>query len=277
MDSATDRQFADAQTVRVALRILSPLTCIGRSHYVNAEFFQYLGVQTMKSVASNLIFSALAIATLLPVAALAQNYPNQGYLVDGSGRIVTSATPGQCWHTGEWTPALAVEACDPVIKRVADAPAPAPVPKAVVAIADPIPTPPPVVVKQLPQKVSFSADALFAFDKSALKPDGKTMLDELAHQIEGAQYDKILVTGHADRIGSAPYNQKLSERRANEVKAYLVGKNIPTDRITASGFGETQPVTQSSDCLGPKSAKLITCLQPDRRVDVEMQGTKPAQ
>lgn len=231
----------------------------------------------MKSVTRNLIFSALAITTLLPVAALAQNYPNQGYLVDGSGRIVTSATPGQCWHTGEWTPALAVEPCDPVIRRVVDAPKPAPVPKAVAVAAAPIATPPPIFVKPLPQKVSFSADALFAFDKSVLKPDGKTMLDDFAQQIEGAQYDKILVTGHADRIGSAAYNQKLSERRANEVKAYLAGKNIPTDHINASGFGETQPVTRSSDCVGPKSAKLIACLQPDRRVDVEMQGTKPAQ
>jgi len=221
---------------------------------------------------NQLLFSALVISTLMPVAALAQSYQNPGYWVDGSGRIVTSSTSGLCWHSGEWTPALAVEPCDPVIKRAVAAPAQKPAEIAAAPVA-----PPPAPIQQPPQKVSFSADALFAFDKSALKPDGKTMLDDLAQQISGTEYDRILVTGHADRLGKAAYNQKLSERRANSVKAYLVEKNVPADRISASGLGETQPVTKAGDCVASKRVKLIECLQPDRRVDVEMQGTKPVQ
>jgi OOP family OmpA-OmpF porin len=221
---------------------------------------------------SKLIFSALAMAALMPVAAVAQSYPNQGYWVDGSGRIVTSSTSGECWRTREWTPALAVEPCDPVIKRMSAAPAE----QVAQAAPAPVAVPAPVVITPFPQRISFSADALFAFDKAALKPEGKTMLDDLAVQLKGVNYDTIEVTGHADRIGSAAYNQKLSERRANEVKSYLVEKSIPADRISASGLGETQPVTQLADCKGPLNAKRIACLQPDRRVDVEMKGTKPA-
>ncbi|APW41791.1 OmpA family protein [Rhodoferax saidenbachensis] len=220
---------------------------------------------------SKLIFSALAMAALMPVAAVAQSYPNQGYLVDSVGRVVGSATPNQCWHTSEWTPAMAVEPCDPVIKRMSAAPAE----QVAQAAPAPVAVPPPVMMP-MSQRTSFSADALFAFDKAALKPEGKTMLDDLAVQLKGVNYDTIEVTGHADRIGSAAYNQKLSERRANEVKSYLVEKNIPANRISASGLGETQPVTQLADCKGPLNAKLIACLQPDRRVDVEMKGTKPA-
>jgi OOP family OmpA-OmpF porin len=141
----------------------------------------------------------------------------------------------------------------------------APAPKA--AVAAPTPTP-------LPNKVSFSADALFAFDKSMIKPEGKTMLDDLVQQLSGTQYDKVILVGHADRIGNAAYNQKLSERRAAAVKGYLVQKQLPSDRISASGKGEAEPVTKPTDCSAVKMPKLVECLQPDRRVDVEMTGTK---
>jgi OOP family OmpA-OmpF porin len=221
----------------------------------------------MKSPRKTLL-SALVVTALLPLAALAQNYQNPGYWVDGSGRIVTSSTSGLCWHSGEWTPALAVAPCDPVISRAA---APVPVAQAAEVAPAPIAAAP---ARLLPQKISFSADALFAFNKSTLKPEGKTMLDDLAHQLNGADYDRVLVTGHADRIGSAAYNQKLSVQRAEEVKTYLVGKDIPANRISATGKGETEPVTKAGECVGNKSAKLIACLQPDRRVDVEMTGTK---
>ena len=228
----------------------------------------------MKSI-PKLILAAFAATALIPAAALAEDARNQGYLVDSSGNIVLSSTSGLCWHTSDWTPARAVEQCDPVIRPIA-APSP-PQPKAAeVAAAPPaqIPQPQPAPPRPLPQKMSFSADALFAFDKSELKPEGKAMLDDLVLQLNGTAYDNILVTGHADRLGSAAYNQKLSERRANGVKTYLVGKEIAAGRIIAAGQGETQPVTKAGDCKGPQNAKLIACLQPDRRVDVEMTGTK---
>jgi OOP family OmpA-OmpF porin len=218
------------------------------------------------------ILSTVLIAALLPVAAMAQSYKNQGYLVDGSGSIVTSPTAGLCWRTGDWTPALAVAPCDPVISTAV----PLPVAKAAEVAPAPLSAVPAaiVAVKPMSQKMSFSADALFAFDKAALKPEGKTMLNDLVQQLNGASYDSVLVTGHADRIGRAAYNQKLSVQRADEVKAYLVGQNIPASRVIATGKGESEPVTKAGECVGKTNAKLITCLQPDRRVDVEMTGTK---
>ena len=128
--------------------------------------------------------------------------------------------------------------------------------------------------KLLPQKINFSADALFDFDKAVLKPEGKTMLDELARTLQGAKYEVIMATGHTDRFGSVAYNQKLSERRANAVKDYLTSKEIPANKVSVDGKGKTQPVTKPDDCKGPKSAKVIACLQPDRRVDVEVTGSK---
>lgn len=226
----------------------------------------------MKST-TKLILTALAATVMLPATGFAQDSRNQGYLVDASGNVVMSATSGLCWHTTDWTPARAVEPCDPVIKPIAAAPVLAPK-AAVVAAAPPAPAPQPEPAKPLPQKMTFSADALFAFDKSGLKPEGKTMLEDLVRQLNGTSYETILVTGHADRLGSAGYNQKLSVRRADAVKEFLVSKNIAATRINATGKGETQPVTKPGECKGVQSAKVIACLQADRRVDVEMQGTK---
>jgi OOP family OmpA-OmpF porin len=229
------------------------------------------GISLMKNRNKH-VWSVLAIVALLPTATLAQSYPNQGYWVDESGAIVTSSVSGLCWHTGEWTPELAVESCDPVLKRVAVAvPQQAPAPAAPVAVAQ---AAPPVPLEMPSQKVSFSDDALFGFDKSEIKPAGKIMLDGLVDQLKSAQFDTVQLTGHTDRLGSAAYNQSLSERRANAVKNYLVSKNVPSERVKATGLGETQPVTKPTDCVGKTSPKLIACLQPDRRVDVEMSGTK---
>lgn len=226
----------------------------------------------MKSM-TRFVFAAFAATALIPATALAQDARNQGYLVDMSGTIVTSANTGLCARDSDWTPARSAEPCDPTNRPVAAAPAPAPQ-AAVVAAAPPAAIPQPEPAKPLPQKLSFSADALFAFDKSVLKPEGKAMLEDLVRQLNGATYDVVSATGHTDRFGSNEYNQKLSERRANAVKEYLVSKDILASRINAEGKGETQPITKASECTGAKSAKVIACLQPDRRVDVEMQGTK---
>lgn len=197
----------------------------------------------------------------------AQDTRNQGYLVDTNGNIVTSATTGLCWRDSDWTPAREV-GCNPAPRQV-EAPAPK-----LAAVTPPQSAAAPAPAKMLPGKINFSADALFDFDKSLLKPEGKAMLDELARELNGAQYQVIVATGHTDRFGSNDYNQKLSERRSQAVKDYLVSRDIPASRIDAEARGETQPVTKAGDCLGAKSAKVIACLQPDRRVDVEVTGTK---
>lgn len=217
------------------------------------------------------VMLACAAMALIPVASQADDARSEGYLVDVNGTIVTTTNTDLCWRDIEWTPSRSAEPCDPRNKPVAAAPAAKAI---VIAAATAAPMARPAEVKPLPQKMSFSADALFAFNKSVLKPQGKTMLDELVRELDGGTYDVILVTGHADRIGSKEYNQKLSVRRANTVKDYLVSKDVPAGRIDAEGKGETQPVTHSGDCKGVKSAKVIACLQPDRRVDVEMNGTK---
>ena len=140
-------------------------------------------------------------------------------------------------------------------------------------VAAPVAAPAPAYVRTS-QKFSLSGDALFAFDKSELKPEGKVMLDDLVAKLDGTTYDTIMSIGHTDRFGSNAYNQKLSERRAHTVKDYLIGKNIQSARIDAEGKGEMQPVTRADDCKGAATSKVIACLQPDRRVDVEITGTK---
>jgi OOP family OmpA-OmpF porin len=217
------------------------------------------------------------IAALVPALAMAQvNGTNQGYLVDTNFNVVTAVNGTVCVRTSDWTPAraAAAKACQQCTPDLC----PKPVAVAQSAPARPAapasPPPKQAPEKLLPQKINFSADALFDFDKAVLKPEGKSMLDELARVLQGAKYEVIVTVGHTDRFGSIDYNQKLSMRRANAVKDYLMSKEIPANKVSVDGKGKTQPVTKPGDCKGPKSAKVIACLQPDRRVDVEVTGTK---
>ena len=132
----------------------------------------------------------------------------------------------------------------------------------------------PAPQKLLPQKINFSADALFDFDKADLRPEGKAMLEDLTRVLQGAT-----LRGHSGDRSRRPhrqheYNQKLSVRRAETVKKYLVEKGIAPNRVYAEGKGETQPLTKPADCRMKNRKALIACLQPDRRVDVEVTGTK---
>ncbi len=217
--------------------------------------------------------ASVAITTLaMSTTTFSQDTKNQGYLVDTQGQnaIVWAAGANVCIRSSDWTPARAAPECDPdLVKKPAPA-APKVAPSAPPAKPAPKKEPP----KMLPQKINFSGDALFDFDKASLKADGKAMLDDLARVLQGAKYEVILAIGHADRIGTRVYNQKLSERRAATVKSYLVSKGIEPNRIYAEGKGETQPVTKPGDCKGKRGKALIACLQPDRRVDVEVTGTK---
>ena len=220
------------------------------------------------TINKKLMFAAVA-AALLPGVSIAQDVRTEGYLTDTTGRIVMSGT-NLCWRHRDMDMPSATGPCE-MKAPVAIIPAAAPM---VVAAAKPAAPVAKVAQKPMPQKISFSGDALFAFDKSVLKPEGRVMLDGLVTQLSGATYDNIQATGHTDRFGSNAYNQKLSERRANAVKDYLASKDVMASRIDAQGKGETQPVTKAGDCLGAKSAKVIACLQPDRRVDIEMTGAK---
>lgn len=185
-----------------------------------------------------LITLLLAVTT----AAFAQTGP-QGYLTDSNGQVVRSGT-GLCWHTGYWTPANAVEGCDPVAKA-------APV----------------------SAKVSLSAETLFDFDKATLKPEGKAALNQIVAQAKTLKLEMVVAVGYTDRIGNDAYNVKLSQRRAQAVQDYIVQQGIPTPNVYAEGKGKANPVTGDT-CQGAVTNKLIACLAPDRRVIIEVIGTK---
>jgi OOP family OmpA-OmpF porin len=220
----------------------------------------------------NIVKKSLLIALLagVGVAATAQE---RVYAIDARDVVAKSGT-GLCWRTGYWTPAAAAadkagcecdkdllpkETCE---QKVADAKQPAPLP----------PGKKPEIVGE---KITVAADALFDFDKAVLRPEGKAKLDELASKADAVNLEVILAVGHTDRIGSAAYNQKLSERRAAAVKEYLVGKGIEANRVYTEGKGKTQPTEATKDCKGnAKTKALIACLQPDRRVDIELIGIK---
>lgn len=165
---------------------------------------------------------------------------------------------------------------------VTQAPAPAPMPAPVVEPPAPAPmvqapAPQPVVVAApQPRRVSYEAESLFGFDATTLRPEGRQGLDSFASELDGANFETVKVEGHTDRLGTAEYNQALSLRRAEAVKEHLVRSGrIDPAKISAVGLGETQPVTQAADCVGTRrSTQLVACLQPDRRVEIEVNGTR---
>jgi len=192
-----------------------------------------------KQISKITLLAALGMSASV---ALAQVPNNDGYLFDTRGLVAKSGF-GLCWKTTRWTPAMAIAECDPEL------------------------------VKN--QKVTLAADALFDFDKAVLRPEGKAKLDDVTGKLKGMKLEVIIAVGHTDRIGSDKYNQKLSEKRAEAVKAYLVGKGVEPNRVYTEGKGEKQPVT--GDKCGKsekKSKQLIECLQPDRRVEIEVIGTQ---
>lgn len=160
----------------------------------------------------------------------------------------------------------------PMPVAVAPEPVAAPVPAAAPAVeAAPAPAPLPVVDACKPkfEIITISAEKLFAFDKADLQNGSKPILDEVAAKlIAHPEFALVIVTGHTDRIGSEAYNLKLSERRANAVKAYIITQGIDSSRLKAVGKGESEPVVE---CKGVKGKAAIECLQPNRRVVIYAQ------
>ena len=198
---------------------------------------------------------------------LMANKPYSAYVQDARGVIVRDPY-GLCWRTGYWTPADAVPGCDAPLcvepEKLENgkcvAPPPPPVVEAPVAA-------PAAVVAPVPssEKVSYAADAFFDFDKAVLKPAGKTALDDLTSKLGGMNLEVIIAVGHTDSVGTDAYNQKLSVRRAESVKAYLESKGVESNRIYTEGKGEKQPVADNKTDAG--RAK-------NRRVEIEVVGTK---
>ena len=229
------------------------------------------------SFSRNHIGAAVACALALGFASnavQAQSDPSQRELIYNlqSPQVIKSGF-GLCWHSGFGPPPASTAECDPtyraptppVARRVEPAPVPAPAPVVAATPRPPVPG---------AQKITIDADALFDFDKSTLRPAGRASLDGFVAKLKDVNPDTIIAIGHTDRFGSDQYNQALSERRVGTVRAYLLDKGVGSAKLHTEGKGEKQPVTKPGDCQGAKSAKVIACLQPDRRVEVEVIGTR---
>jgi OOP family OmpA-OmpF porin len=229
----------------------------------------------MKLISTRLVFLPLGIALLLFAIAMNTHAAkhvgmttdlnaDNGYWVGSDGNLAKSGS-GSCVRTGSWTPARANAECDPeLMPKVAAAPV-APAPQARTE---------PVVVAAMPmpaiEKVSMSADALFDFDKSELKQDGKAALDEVVRKLNlaGAELGLIVSTGHTDSTGSSEYNMDLSVRRAEAVKDYLIGKGIDSNNIKTSALGESQPIADNATAEGRAE---------NRHVEIEVTSTRTTQ
>jgi OOP family OmpA-OmpF porin len=185
---------------------------------------------------------------------------------DASGTPWRDGPGTECWRDANWTPATAHPFCDGAAKPPPPPPPPPPAPAAAPpAPPPPAPRPPPPAPRPAAQKVTYAADTFFDFDKYNLKPEGMAKLDDLVSKTKGINLEVIIAVGHTDSIGTAEYNQKLSERRANTVKEYLVSKGIEKNRIYTEGKGEKDPIATNSTAEG--RAK-------NRRVEIEVVGTR---
>jgi OOP family OmpA-OmpF porin len=201
----------------------------------------------------NKVAIALAAAALASIAGAQEihNWRNAG------GEVWKNAS-GECWRDASWTPATAAAGCDKAIVNPPAAPAAAPAtPAAAVAAAKAMPA--------AASKVTYAADAFFDFDKAVLKPEGKAKLDDLVSKVKGINLEVIIAVGHTDAVGADEYNQKLSVKRSEAVKAYLVSKGIEKNRVYTEGKGEKQPVADNKTKEG--RAK-------NRRVEIEVVGTR---
>ena len=172
---------------------------------------------------------------------------------NGNGELVwKNGTNELCWRNASWTPATAAAGCDGALVPVVE------VVEQVTVVEQPVPV-------ATASKVTFAADTFFDFDKSVLKPAGKAKLDELVSKIHGINLEVIVAVGYTDSIGTDAYNLKLSERRAQAVKAYLEAKGIDKSRIYTEGKGKTQPVASNKT---PQGRAL------NRRVEIEVVGTR---
>ena len=199
-----------------------------------------------------MLFASAALVT----AAGAQTVDNWK---NGTNELVwKNGTNELCWRDANWTPATAAPGCDGAIVPVKAAPAPVAAPAAAAPAAAPVPA-------TVATKVTYAADAFFDFNKSVIKPEGKAKLDDLVGKIKDINLEVIIAVGHTDSVGSDAYNQKLSVRRSEAVKAYLVSKGIEKNRVYTEGKGEKQPVADNKTAEG--RAK-------NRRVEIEVVGTR---
>jgi OOP family OmpA-OmpF porin len=232
----------------------------------------------MSSAFRNALKGFAVVAAFVPAIATAQ-FLNEGYLTDKDGNVVKAVGNTVCVRTSAWTPALAAAAaackeCTPdLCPKPPPPPPPAPKPKPA-----PKPEAKPAAKKVEPINVELKIELQgIAFNKVELTADNKKELDEfLATEVKPLNtVGAVIITGHTDRIGSDKYNKKLSEKRALYAKDYIVGKGIDQKLVFWEGKGKAQPIPVTKFCDNKMKRKaLIDCLAPNRRVTVEVVGTK---
>jgi len=241
-----------------------------------------------KSAATGFTSNRIALALALWLGLFAAGAGAQpGYLSTSRDTVVRSGY-GLCWHTSQWSSKKAITQCDAVqTATAAVTPAPrkaASAPRAAAPTPRPVPQPAPLAAAvskpaaPVIERLTLETDVLFGFDSAELRPSGRSKLEELAVKLHGARIEQIDAIGYADRIASEPYNQRLSEERAQAVKAYLETLGIRQERVHTEGRGESEPLTGDA-CrhMGPEhrdNAKLVAYLQPDRRVEIEVRGAR---
>src|SRR5260221_13396481 len=236
----------------------------------------------MSSIARFLLLFPLLALTAIDASA--QQVTNDAYARDMTGQVEKNPF-GLCWRTYSWTPEKAIAECDPdLVPKPAPkpaaaaapalapapapvaAPAPAPVVAAPVAAAVVAPPPP----QRSTVSLTLGADATFDSGKAELKPEGRAKLDDVAMKLKqpGVAIDSMTITGHTDSVGKPDSNQRLSERRAEAVKNYLVAQGIDGSKIKTAGRGLTQPVADNKTPPGRAQ---------NRRVELEVTGVRAAQ
>ena len=210
----------------------------------------------------NRVASLFAVAAVAASGAFAQTVDNWRAT---DGTVWKNGTNELCWRDTNWTPATAAADCDGALKPAPKAEAPKAAEPAPAPAAPAKPTAPPAPPKPVSEKVTFAADTFFDFDKAVLKPEAKAKLDDLVSKTSGINLEVIIAVGHTDSVGTDAYNQKLSVRRAEAVKAYLVSKGVEKNRVYTEGKGEKQPVADNKTTEG--RAK-------NRRVEIEVVGTR---
>ncbi|WP_397535381.1 outer membrane protein OmpA [Roseateles sp.] len=212
----------------------------------------------------NRVASLFAVAAVASSGVFAQTVDNWRAT---DGTVWKNGTNELCWRNANWTPATAAKDCDGALKPApkAEAPKPAAPVAPVAPPAPPKPAAPPAPPKPVSEKVTFAADAFFDFDKAVLKTEAKAKLDDLVSKTGGINLEVIIAVGHTDSVGSDEYNQKLSVRRSEAVKAYLVTKGVEKNRVYTEGKGEKQPVADNKTGEGRSK---------NRRVEIEVVGTR---
>jgi OOP family OmpA-OmpF porin len=237
-------------------------------------------------------FLLLTLLLLLPAHAFTQEVTNDAYARDLMGQVEKNPF-GLCWRTYSWTPEKAIAECDPdLVKKPAPAasprtqvPAPIAAPAPVLAPAAPaapaaavaapvaaalvVPPPAPAPERRT-ISLTLGADASFDTGKADLKAEGRSKLDDVALKLAqpGVQIESMTITGHTDSVGSTASNQKLSERRADAVKAYLVGKGVDGSKVKTVGRGARQPISDNKTPQGRGQ---------NRRVELEVTGARTTQ